>query len=266
MCRLLGLMSVRPARLGGVMPTGIKDLKRLSHEHKDGWGTAWRDDHGELHRYRCADPAWTDPEFSRTLTRRSARQMIVHLRKASEGMVVVKENCHPFVEGDIAFCHNGAFPVSQRLRDWALCHDARHCAGTTDSELYFAILLVFARTLDWPEAIEATVRLISEDVAIDDPQARPHALNCLVSTPHTLYAYSQSEPATFKPTSPRDLYDLQLAVNSDRVVVCSTMITVPGAQRVEQFRVVTVHEDLRVEIGERLDIFEPAEATQRSVA
>lgn len=248
------------------MPTGIKDLKHLSHEHKDGWGTAWRDSEGELHRYRCVDPAWTDPEFTRTLTRRSARQVLVHLRKASEGLAVNEQNCHPFVEGDIAFCHNGQFTATQRLRNWALEHDARACAGTTDSELYFAILLVFARTMDWPRAIEATVRLISEDTAIDDPQARPHALNCLVATPHTLYAYSQSDPTTFKPTSPEDLYDLQLSATPERVVICSTKITVPGAEHVEQFRVITVHEDLRVEIGDALDIFEPAEAGQLSVA
>lgn len=266
MCRLLGLMSASSVRLGGVMPVGIKDLKWLSHEHKDGWGTAWRDAEGGLRRYRCADPAWSDPEFSRALTRRSSRQVLVHLRKASEGLAVVEDNCHPFVEGDIAFCHNGAFPVSSRLRDWASAHHARPCVGTTDSELYFAIVLVFARTMGWPQAIEATVRLISADVAVDDPQARPHALNCLVSTPHALYAYSQSEPATFKPESPVDLYDLQLSANPERVVVCSTKITVPGAQRIEQFRVITVHENMRVEIGDRLDIFETVPTVERSVA
>lgn len=259
-------MSVRPTRLGAVMPTGIKDLKKLSHEHKDGWGTAWRDSEGDLHRYRCADPAWTDPEFARTVTRRASRQEILHLRKASEGLAVMQDNCHPFIQGDIAFCHNGAFPVSQRLRDWATAHDARPCLGTTDSELYFAILLVFARTMDWPDAIEATVRLISADVAIDDPLARPHALNCLVATPDTMYAYSQCDPTSLKPTSPANLYDLQLAADQERVVVCSSAITVPGAQSIEQFRVITVHDDLRVEIGDRLDIFEPAETVQQSVA
>ncbi|SER65267.1 glutamine amidotransferase [Propionibacterium cyclohexanicum] len=266
MCRLLGLMSVRPARLSGVLPIGVKDLKTLSHEHKDGWGTAWRDAEGEVHRYRCPDPAWTDPEFARALTRRSARQVLVHLRKASEGLAVVESNCHPFVAGDVAFCHNGAFPVSERLRDWAEAHGARPCEGTTDSELYFAILLVFAQTMDWPRAIEAAVRLISADVAVDDPAARPHALNCLVSTPHALYAYSQSEPATFKPESPVDLYDLQLSANAERVVVCSTKIAVPGARRVEQFRVITVRDDLHVEIGDRLDIFGSEPAVERSVA
>ena len=138
MCRLLGVVASGPESLARVLAAS-DGFCELSHKHQDGWGVAWHEQ-GELRIVKGASPAWTDPGYEPALAAVAGDAAIVHLRRASVGIPVLLENCHPFGEGTVAFEHNGQFRVSDRLRAHYADSGLRTCEGTTDSELYLSLI------------------------------------------------------------------------------------------------------------------------------
>lgn len=240
MCRLLGVVAPGPDQVHGVLGAS-EGFCELSHKHKDGWGVAWHDAAGELRILKGALPAWSDPEYEPALAAVEGDAALVHLRRASPGIPVELRNCHPFGEGDVAFEHNGQFRVSDRMRAYYAENRLRSLEGTTDSELYFGLVLgFFSRTNSWPDAIVEAAAFITRDLWVDDPSDNPEALNCLLLTPDALYGYSQSEPAKLKPESTPDAYVLRLAERPDSVVVTSTQWPVDRAVELPERAVVEV--------------------------
>ena len=229
MCRLLGVVAPTHQQLRGVLDAS-DGFCELSHKHKDGWGVAWYGLGGELEVVKGALPAWSDPGYEPALAAVEGDIAMVHLRRASVGIPVELRNCHPFAEGQVAFEHNGQFRVSDRLRAYYAENGLRPLEGTTDSELYFGLVLhFFSRTSSWPDAIVEAAAFITRDLWVDDPADNPEALNCLLLTPDALYGYSQSEPAKLKPESTPDTYVLRLAEREDAVIITSTHWEVDAA-------------------------------------
>ena len=240
MCRLLGVVGAGPGEVRGVLDSS-EGFCELSHKHKDGWGVAWYDPEGDLAIVRGELPAWSDPAYDPTLAAVSGDIAMVHLRRASVGIPVELRNCHPFGEGSVAFEHNGQFRVTQRMHAHYAENQLRPCGGTTDSELYFGLVLdFFRRTGSWPEAIVEAAAFITRDLWVDDPSDNPEALNCLLLTPEALYGYSQWEPAKLKPESTPDAYVLRLAERSGSVVVTSTQWALDAAVELPERSVVEV--------------------------
>jgi predicted glutamine amidotransferase len=75
---------------------------------------------------------------------------MAHVRAASPGTGVSRENCHPFQAGRLLFCHNGRIgsfsnmrrAVMARMSDEAFAH----VRGTTDSERIFGLILTYLGT------------------------------------------------------------------------------------------------------------------------
>lgn len=252
MCRLLAVCTHSPSPLSASLPAALTDFRALSHKHKDGWGIAWRQgDDVELRLDNHA--AWESERYPQWADEAISDQTMVHLRRASVGLPVVLTNCHPFVDETVAFEHNGQFPVSDRLLAWCDEHGVRPRRGTTDSELFFGLILHHARTLPWPDAIRAAADQITADMRVDDPADAPESLNCLLSTPDALYAFAQSNPERRGPDATPDTYDLRLLRSNDEVVISSTQWTLPGTTVIPQGYVV------RVERGSlRLTTFPPS--------
>jgi predicted glutamine amidotransferase len=241
MCRLLGVVAPGPDQVPGVLDAS-EGFCELSHKHKDGWGVAWHDAAGDLRIVKGALPAWSDPEYEPALGEVEGDAALVHLRRASVGIPVELRNCHPFGEGQVAFEHNGQFRVSDRMRAYYAENQLRPLGGTTDSELYFGLVLdFFSRTGSWPDAIVEAAAFITRDLWVDDPSDNPEALNCLLLTPDALYGYSQWEPAKLKPESTPDAYVLRLAERPDAVIVTSTHWAVDQAVELPERAVVEVH-------------------------
>lgn len=233
MCRLLAVCTHTPVPLSASLPSALTDFRALSHTHKDGWGIAWRE--GASVQVRVdTHAAWESELYPRWADEAVSDQTMVHLRRASVGLPVVTTNCHPFVEGQVAFEHNGQFPVSDRLLDWCEGHGVRPRRGTTDSELYFGLVLHHAQTMSWPMAIRAAAHQITDDMRVDDPSDAPESLNCLLSTPDALYAFAQSNPGRRGPDVPPDTYDLRLLRGDDTVVVSSTQWPLAGTTVIPQ--------------------------------
>jgi predicted glutamine amidotransferase len=238
MCRLLGVVASDDASLRAVLD-GSEGFCELSHKHKDGWGVAWYDPEGDLAIVKGELPAWSDPSYEPSLAAVGGDVALVHLRRASVGIPVELRNCHPFGEGTVAFEHNGQFDVTERMRAYYAANGLRPLGGTTDSELYFGLVLDFFHG-SWPAAIVEAAAFITRDLWVDDPADNPNALNCLLLTPDALYGYSQWEPSKLQPDSGPDAYVLRLSERPDSVVVTSTQWEVDEAVELPERSVVEV--------------------------
>lgn len=138
MCQLMGMNSSKPAAVGFSF-AGFAERGGRTGEHKDGWGIAFHDAQG-CHLITDQEAAAMSAR-ARSLQEASprARNVIAHIRKATQG-AVTPENSHPFTRQlwgrTWSFAHNGD------LRDFAppLAGLYRN-AGQTDSERAFCHLL-----------------------------------------------------------------------------------------------------------------------------
>ncbi|WP_422742934.1 class II glutamine amidotransferase [Mycobacterium sp. WMMD1722] len=142
MCRLLGVVSAVPVSVSDAVgaPT-LKDFVALTKIHGDGWGIA---DVGEVGRPPrievSAGSALDDAAFAAATADRSAVAAMVHLRWATNGLAVRRENSHPFLADGIAMAHNGSIKPMAPLADMIEPGVAATLRGTTDSERYFALI------------------------------------------------------------------------------------------------------------------------------
>jgi predicted glutamine amidotransferase len=109
------------------------DLARL---HADGWGSAWVDADGDV--VSAGGVEAFDPADLAGAASSAAR--LLYLRFASKGSPALPENTQPFVRDGLAFQHNGLLAPRDRALDLLAPGDVAELAGTTDSEVYFAIV------------------------------------------------------------------------------------------------------------------------------
>jgi gamma-glutamyl hercynylcysteine S-oxide hydrolase len=133
MCRLIGFAAPVPTTLtelvGADQVALFRDMCRL---HRDGWGSAWLEPGLRSHRSTGPVPDVLDP------TPTTAR--VVHLRWATEGLAVVPEHTHPFVEDGIALSHNGSISPRTALEELLAPGMLGKMHGITDSERYLAVI------------------------------------------------------------------------------------------------------------------------------
>lgn len=142
MCRLLAHVTATPSTTEQVLGSEqARRFERMSLLHDDGWGTAWTDTPGaELGRTRDASPAHDQDRLWAALTTQPATARIVHLRLATDSMAVDTANAHPFCDGSLALAHNGSIVPTQALAAMLTAQERAALTGTTDSEMYFALL------------------------------------------------------------------------------------------------------------------------------
>jgi glutamine amidotransferase len=110
----------------------------------DGFGIAWFGAGDTPGLYRDVLPAWSDgnlPDLCRMI---QSHLFLAHVRASTSGETA-RVNCHPFRYGRWCFMHNGQIGGFERLRRplEASLPDSLYLArrGTTDSELFFLLLL-----------------------------------------------------------------------------------------------------------------------------
>lgn len=187
MCRLLGSAAPAPTTvedvLGGEQRRVFADMARL---HRDGWGTAWRDDDG-VHGAASPTGAVGDPGLDAVLAEDRASARIVHLRLATRGMACSLENTHPFVVDGMAFAHNGSLEPTGPIERLISARNRARLIGTTDSERYFAAIRTAVDEGMTP--LDATVATVS---ALREAYPR-RSLNALLLTDRELLAVHASE-------------------------------------------------------------------------
>jgi glutamine amidotransferase len=137
-------------------------LRRLSVEHKDGWGIARFDEESPVIETRIT-PAHECARFETLESELSTRSLLAHIRLASVGTVEASNN-HPFFGGGWAFMHNGTLKNFSKHRDRfeKELHPTLRAElkGATDSERCFALFLTF---LDGAKAPD--LGLVSQSLA-----------------------------------------------------------------------------------------------------
>jgi glutamine amidotransferase len=73
--------------------------------HGDGWGIVIGKS-GKLESYKKSIACWKDPKFNECYNT-DADFIMLHARRASQGMPVTYEFTHPFEKDCLYFCHNG---------------------------------------------------------------------------------------------------------------------------------------------------------------
>lgn len=148
MCRLYGLRSTHPTRVGcelidaqnSLIQQSRKDERGLANPH--GWGIGFSRD-GELTCKRQATPASESEDFRRTATEISAPALVAHVRRATVGNPKLV-NTHPFHDEHALLAHNGHIDHFDEVRERMLeeTTDERRAAiqGETDSEHFFHFL------------------------------------------------------------------------------------------------------------------------------
>jgi glutamine amidotransferase len=134
---------------------------------------------------------------------------VLHLRQATVGDFRI-QNTHPFRMRSWTFAHDGTVERFDALRDRLLESIPdflrRNIRGTTDSEVYFHLLLSFlhdAGQLDNPDvdessmlsAVRSTVALI--DRLGDEVRAPTSRLNMMLTSGRRMYALSRGAPIAF---------------------------------------------------------------------
>jgi len=216
MCRLLGVVSATPAVIPELLGAELERFAALSSVHCDGWGIAYWDDAGNLVVDKAPEPATGSAAFRTAVGDARTRAAILHLRKASVGMPNLPDNTHPFTTGRVAFAHNGYFsplgPVDDLLGD----PPARPCAGGTDSERYFRLVLAGMQDED---PVAALARAATRIATV----ARVVSLNALMLTEDALYALAYyDEDVIAAQDGDAGSYVLRFRPGRDAVVVASS--------------------------------------------
>ena len=121
--------------------------ERLEPLNGDGFGLSWYvpNIRPEPGLFRSISPAWSNTNLAKLSEVTRSSCVLAHVRAASEGLAVHEGNCHPFVQGHLAFMHNGDVAQfgANRRKLLAKLSDASFAtlAGTTDSEYLFAVFL-----------------------------------------------------------------------------------------------------------------------------
>lgn len=194
MCRFVAYLGA-PVSLDLLLLKPSNSLVQQSFDSKefrlrvngDGFGMAWYSKHRpEPVRTRTLTPAWSNRNLLSFAPVTFSSCILAHVRAASPGLPVADMNCHPFISGPYAFCHNGSigdFQARKRGLLATLSDEAfAGIEGSTDSEILFALFLDRIRSRrtgdrgrDMAEALAAVCRRVA------DHEGEPSYLNLCVT-------------------------------------------------------------------------------------
>ena len=146
MCRLLAYAAPRSTTVAEVIGAeNTMAFQRMTSVHTDGWGSAWLaagpgEARPEIEAVRVSTPGQHDPMLTAALSESPSNARLVHLRLATAGFKRTKVNTHPFTADGLAFAHNGTIAPVSAFEGLVDAVDAERIEGSTDSELYFAVI------------------------------------------------------------------------------------------------------------------------------
>ena len=131
----------------------------------DGFGIGWYGDVDAPAVFRSVEPVWSNQNLKNIARHITSPTVFAHIR-ASTGTPIQQTNCHPFQHGKWLWMHNGAIREFASLkRDLIFAVDASlypEIEGSTDSEVFFYLALIFGLQDDPPTAVARAVGFIEE--------------------------------------------------------------------------------------------------------
>ncbi len=158
----------------------------------DGFGIAWYGDLTEPGLYKDTFPAWSDDNLQCICRMVKSRLFLAHIRASTVG-ATSRDNCHPFTYGRWSFMHNGGigeFDPIRRDMEGLLADDYyRARRGTTDSELFFLLMLTNGLDENPKTALERTIDQVGRLVREHQATKAPIRLTCVFSNGETIYGF-----------------------------------------------------------------------------
>ncbi len=186
MCQLLGMNSAAPADLRFSF-TGFAARGGLTDNHADGFGVGFFEDKA-CRLFMDSQPAAQSPvaDLIKQYPIKS-RNVIAHIRKATQGDAMRLENCHPFVRElwgrHWLFAHNGDLKNYEPELDGAYLP-----IGNTDSEKAFCDMLQSLRKISPREPCSPTV--VFDALCEVAQRTSGHGVfNFLLSNGQTMFAH-----------------------------------------------------------------------------
>jgi glutamine amidotransferase len=226
----------------GLIDQSLHARQGVETTNGDGFGVGWYPAAGGPPlRYRSVTPAWSDANLRDLASAIESPLFLAHIR-ATTGTPVQQTNCHPFRYGRWLFVHNGAIRDVEKIRrDLLLAVDPAYfgaIAGSTDSELLFALALTFGLEQDPLGGLERAVgfvEAIGQEHGIEHPVQMTlgisdgeHVWSVRYSTEHrsrTLYVSASPETVrALHPDNPR----FARLTDEDRVIVSEPLSDLPG--------------------------------------
>ncbi len=162
----------------------------------DGFGIAWYGHLPEPGLYKDVLPAWSDSNLPSICRLVQSGLFLAHVRAATTG-ATSRDNCHPFVCGRWSFMHNGGIGdfALLRRRIERLVSDKYYSArrGTTDSELFFLLLLSNGLEDNPLAAVSKTLTMVEKIACEDEENLQPVRLTCVFSDGEKLYAFRYAD-------------------------------------------------------------------------
>jgi predicted glutamine amidotransferase len=185
----------------GLGAAEFQTFTSLSALHGDGWGMAWsQSDREGIDVATSPMSAADDPAYFEMAGQALGSAGLVHLRWATDGLVVHPMNTHPFTDGTYALAHNGSISPIDALEGLLSEGVRARLKGTTDSERYFGLVLQCIEADGDEEAgLLRAVGMLHERF----PEA---SLNALFLTPTHLYAVHVNSRAATPLDDLRELF------------------------------------------------------------
>jgi predicted glutamine amidotransferase len=156
----------------------------------DGFGIGWYANREEPGVYREVLPAWNDLNLRALAHQIRSPLFFAHVR-VSTGTETSRLNCHPFSHGRWLFMHNGQIGGYEccRRRLEALLSDELYASrqGTTDSELFFLLMVQNGLDDDPQGALRTTIGQVTE-MARACGATEPFKLTVCLANGDELYA------------------------------------------------------------------------------
>ncbi len=160
----------------------------------DGFGLGWYGDLPHPGLFRDTMPAWNDANLRSLAEQIRATLFFAHVR-ASTGTATTRLNCHPFRFGRWLFMHNGKIGGYAKVRrdlELAISPDYyAHREGSTDSEVFFYLLLGNGLAANPPGAFARTVSQVLAIMAAHGVQ-EPLRMAAAVTDGQNIYALRYS--------------------------------------------------------------------------
>lgn len=216
--------------------------------HRDGWGIVGYKNGTVSFFEKAPQDASANMRYARASERVVLERpeiTMTHVRKSSVGKNR-KENTHPFVIGDLAFCHNGTIfnkaqlPLQKRFRDLI--------QGETDSELFFLYIIQLYRAFHRKTSLAMT-KAITQAVVFARENLEYTALNVMLSDGRSLWALREinTDNEVVREKKLMNYYTLYASETKSDIAICSEKI----ASKQRHWRALCNHELIRFDVKTR---------------
>lgn len=172
-----------------------RDAQQSIHTiNADGFGIGWYAEKPEPGLFKDVLPAWNDVNLRNVTEQIRSPLFFGHVR-ATTGTAVNRTNCHPFRHGKWLFMHNGmigGFEQVRRELAFAVAPDLYpEIQGTTDSEIFFYLLLTHGLEDDPEKALAETIMRI-EAAQHDAGVTLPFTMTVAITDGESIWALRHS--------------------------------------------------------------------------